>query len=225
MNVKEAIYVQKEDEYARFLRPLIPSVDPDTILGVRIPFLRKLAKTVANTEEGNAFLNELPHAYFEENILHAVLLSYIKSADECLEALERFLPYIDNWSVCDTIKPKALAKDNALFLSRIKEWLKSGHTYTCRLGIKMLMDYYLGENYDPGLVPLPSRIRSEEYYVNMMIAWYYATALAKRWDDAIRILEGNLLPTWVHNKTIQKARESFRVSEEQKDYLKSLKRQ
>ncbi len=223
MNLKEAIPVEKNEDYVRFIASLTPGVDPSSILGIRIPLLRKLAKEMARNGEMYPFLDELPHQYFEENILHAVLLSHIKDADECKRRVEAFLPYIDNWSVSDTVKLPALAKKTDRFLAKVYTWVSSNEVYTCRVGVKMLMDYFLDENFKPEILVPPSKIRSSEYYVNMMIAWFYATALAKRWDETIPYIEQRKLPTWVHQKTIQKAIESFRVTQEHKDYLKTLK--
>ena len=224
MDIKEAIFAWKDEENACFARKLIPTVAPERVLGARIPYLRSLAKKIKGTKEAEQFLLSLPHEYFEEDILHAVLLSYIKEFDRCANYLEAFLPYVTNWSVCDTIKPFALANDNPAFLKLISKWVASDHPYAKRLGVKMLMDFFLGDAFDPAILEIPAVIHVEDYYVNMMIAWFYATALAKRWQETIPYIEKGILDSWVHNKTIQKAIESYRVSEERKAYLKTLRR-
>ncbi len=180
---------------------------------------------ISSDPETQDFLDALPHAYFEENVLHAVLISNIKNYDECLRRLDAFLPFVDCWGVCDTLKPLTLAKDPARLLDCAKRWMASDHVFTKRYGVKVLMDFYLGANFDPSIVLLPSSIHSDAYYVNMMIAWFLATALAKQWDATIPAFEQNAFDPWVHNKAIQKAKESFRVSQEHKDYLATLKRQ
>ncbi|MBQ7250811.1 MAG: DNA alkylation repair protein [Bacilli bacterium] len=224
MEIKEAIFAGKDEENARLVRKLIPTVSPERVLGARIPYLRSLAKKIKGSEEAEQFLLSLPHEYFEEDILHAVLLSYIREFDRCAEYLEAFLPYVTNWSVCDTIKPFALTKNNPAFLKLISRWVKSDHPYAKRLGVKMLMDFFLGDAFEPTILEIPTLIHVEDYYVNMMIAWFYATALAKRWQETIPYIEKGILDSWVHNKTIQKAIESYRVSEEHKTYLKTMRR-
>lgn len=216
----------KDDGYKEFHGGLIPGVDSDTILGVRVPVLRKFAKELKKNKADvvDAFLGELPHKYYDEYLLHGMLISEMKDYDMCLEALERFLPYINNWAVCDTLSPKVFSKHKASLMNKIKEWSKSKETYTCRFGIEMLMRYFLDEDFDEAYLKIPASVKSEEYYVNMMIAWFFATALAKQWDSTIPLLESGKLGKWVHNKTIQKARESYRITEKQKQYLKTLKR-
>lgn len=225
MTIRETLLANKDDANASFIASLSPEMPAERFLGVRIPFLRRYAKQIASTQEARDFLDALPHDYFEENVLHAILISNLKEKDECLRRLEAFLPYVDCWGVCDTLKPLALAKDKPLILERAKKWMASSHTYTIRYGVKLLMDFFLGDAFDPSIPYLPSSIRSDEYYVNMMIAWFLATSLAKHWDATVPLLERQVYGKWVHNKAIQKARESFRVSEEHKDYLKTLKRQ
>ena len=170
------------------------------------------------------FLEDLPHQYYDENILHGMLVSEIKDYKTCVRAVDTFLPYVDNWAVCDTMSPKAFKKHRTELLEKIREWVASDQVYTCRFGIRMIMVHFLDEDYRPEYLEPVADIRSEEYYVNMMIAWFFATALAKQWDTVIPYLTGNRLSVWVHNKTIQKARESYRITDEQKVYLKSLKR-
>ncbi|MBO7665871.1 MAG: DNA alkylation repair protein, partial [Clostridia bacterium] len=178
---------------------------------------------IANEPETEAFLNTLPHFYFDENMLHGVLISQIKDFSACVAAVERFLPFVDNWAVCDTILPAAFARNKALALPYAKKWLRSPHTYTCRFGIGTLMRYYLNDGFTPDLPALVASVRSDEYYIKMMAAWYFATALAKQWESVIPFIENRALDDWTHNKTVQKARESFRVTPEHKEYLKTLK--
>jgi len=188
-----------------------------------MPELRKFARSFEKTPECEAFLKELPHKYYDENMLHSVLLCSRKPFERCLESVMDFLPYIDNWATCDTIRPKVFKKNREELLPYVKEWIKSDETYTCRFGLDTLMSEYLEEDFKPEYLELPAAVSSEEYYVNMMIAWYYATALAKQWESTVPYLEENRLGKWVHNKTIQKAIESFRIMPEQKDYLRGLK--
>lgn len=170
------------------------------------------------------FLKTLPHPYYDEDLLHAILLGGIKEFDRCAAHVEAFLPYIDNWAVCDTLRPAVFKKNTERLLPKVQEWVASKKTYICRFGVGMLLSYYLDEAFAPEYLALPAAVSSEEYYVNMMIAWYYATALAKQWESTIPYLQENRLSVWVHNKTIQKARESCRITEEQKEYLKGLQR-
>lgn len=223
MTILEKILEYKDEEYADFQAKLIPNVPREKFISVRMPILRKLAKEVAKMPEKEEFLLTLPHTYHDENVLHTLLLVDIKDYEECIEKIDCFLPYIDNWAVCDTLSPKVFEKNKAKLINKVREWSKSELTYTCRFGIKTLMTYFLDEDFKKEYLEIPSAIKSDEYYVNMMIAWYFATALAKQWDDTIGYLEKKLLSPWVHNKTIQKARESFRITKDQKEYLKSLK--
>lgn len=222
--IKQEILKLKDEGNAAFQAKLAPTIDPGTCLGTRLPELRKLAIRAEKMADYEVFLNELPHEYYDENIFHSILISRMKPYDKCLNAVERFLPYVDNWAVCDTLRPKIFAKNKAALMPEIIKWAASEEVYTCRFGIDMLMTYYLDEDFEESQLEIPASIVSEEYYVNMMIAWYYATALAKQWDAAIPYIEKNRLSVWTHNKTIQKARESFRITDEQKEYLKSLKR-
>lgn len=214
----------RDSEYAEFQSRLIPTVPADTIIGVRTPVLRKMAKELKNDERGAAFLARLPHTYFDENQLHGFLISEIKDFGECVEQLERFLPYIDNWATCDQTSPKCFKKHKAELLPLIRKWLATDHTYTVRFAIGMLMQHFLDEDFSPEYLKLAAGVKSEEYYINTEIAWYIATALAKQWDAAIPLLENAETDVWVHNLAIRKARESYRVTPEQKEYLKSLKR-
>ncbi len=212
--------------YRDFQVKLIPGMDAQKKIGVRTPELRKLAKELAKREDIREFLNDLPHQYFDENQLHAFILSGEKDFEKCMEDLERFLPYVyvDNWATCDQMSPKVFRKNRKKLLESINRWIESEHTYTVRFAIKMLMEHFLDEDFDPIYPEMVATVRSEEYYIRMMIAWYFATALAKQFDAAVPYLEQGKLDVWIHNKTIQKAVESYRITEEQKIYLKSLKR-
>ena len=220
--VEELLFELRDTEYAAFQAKLTPSVDKELFIGVRVPEVRKLAKQLKNDPIAAEFLRELPHKYYDENMLHALLLSEIRDYGRAVEETERFLPYVDNWAVCDIMSPKVFRKHKAELLEKIREWAHSGETYTVRFGIEMLMSHYLDDDFKPEYLEIPAAVRSEEYYVNMMIAWFFATALAKQWDAAIPYLEQRRLSEWVHKKTVQKARESYRITEEQKSYLKTL---
>ena len=220
--IQERLFALQDEKYREFQRSLIPGLPRENIIGIRIPAMRKLAKEFVKEPEAAVFLKQLPHTYYDENILHALLIAEIKDYDTCMEAVEAFLPYIDNWAVCDGLSPKVFGKHKAELLEKIRLWIPSEHIYTCRFGIGMLMRWFLDEDFQPGYLELPAAVRSEEYYVNMMTAWFFATALAKQWDAAIPYLEQNRLDPWTHNKTIQKARESYRITTEQKEYLKNI---
>lgn len=209
--------------YKAFHEKLIPNIDPDRVIGVRTPVLRKFAKEYAKTPDAKTFMNSLPHRYYEENNLHAFMLEGIKDYGECIRALNEFLPYVDNWATCDSMTPKVFKKHKAELIEEIKRWIKSDETYVVRFGIEMLMTFYLDEDFKDEYLLWVSEVVSEEYYVKMMIAWYYATALAKQWDSTIDYIENKRLEPWIHRKTIQKAVESYRVSDEQKAYLKSFR--
>lgn len=228
MNQAEA-YIQKrllelqDMAYGDFHSRLMPTVDREKIIGVRTPALRKLARELKGSREAEEFLGILPHTYYDENNLHGFLIEFIKDFDECVAEVERFLPYVDNWATCDLMSPKIFKKHLPELLIHIRSWLVSGETYTIRYGIGMLMAHYLGDAFESEYPAMVAGVRSEEYYVNMMIAWYFATALAKQWDAVIPYLEDKKLAAWVHNKTIQKACESLRIKDSQKIYLKTLK--
>ncbi len=221
--IRKRLFSLQDEPYREFQVKLIPSIRPETMIGVRTPALRKLAKEFSKHSEIDEFLQELPHQYFDENQLHAFLISEIKAFDKCMEQTETFLPFINNWATCDQLSPKVFKKHRQDLLPHIRVWIKSKETYTVRFGIGMLMQHFLDEDFDPACPELVSKIRSEEYYINMMIAWYFATALAKQYDAVLPYIEQKKLAPWTHNKAIQKARESYRVTQEQKDYLKSLK--
>ena len=201
---------------------LIPSVDPGSVIGVRTPQLRTMAKEMLASGGYTAFLRELPHKYFEENQLHAFIISGIKDHEECMDELERFLPYVDNWATCDQMSPKVFKKHREELLGHIKEWIKSEDAYTVRFGVKMLMDHFLDDDFDLLYPEMAAGLRSEEYYVNMMIAWYFATALAKQYEKVLPYIEEKRLDDWTHNKAIQKSIESRRIPNERKTYLRSL---
>lgn len=221
--IKNHLYELKETDYKEFMAKLIPTVDPGTVLGIRTPALRNYAKELAKRDDIDEFLHSLPHELFDENQLHAFILSELKDYDRCIKEVDNFLPYVDNWATCDQLSPKVFKKHKKELLVSIKTWLKSKDTYTIRFAIGMLMQYFLDEEFDETYPKTVAKIKSDEYYINMMIAWYFATALAKQYDAILPYIEKNVLDKWTHNKTIQKAIESYRITDEQKEYLKSLK--
>ena len=220
---KELVSLQDEG-YRDMQITIIPTVDPDSIIGVRTPALRSFAKELSKREDIDTFLNDLPHKYFEENQLHAFILSGMKDAAKAIELVDKFLPFVDNWATCDQMSPKVFKKHKDLLLEYTDKWIKSDLTYVKRFGIGMLMEHFLDEDFKTTYLTKVSKIRSDEYYVNMMIAWYFATALAKQYDATLPYIEKNKLDIWTHNKSIQKAVESYRITPEQKEYLKTLKR-
>jgi len=217
------LYSLQDLKYRDMQIKIIPTISPESIIGVRTPELKNMAKDILKAGKHKGFLEELPHKYFEENQLHAFIISGIKDLKECMEELEKFLPYVDNWATCDQMSPKIFKKHREVLFTHIKEWIKSERAYTVRFGVGMLMEHFLDEDYDPKLSEMVAGLRSEEYYVNMMIAWYFATALAKQYESIIPFIEQKMLDDWTHNKAIQKSVESRRISEEQKIYLKSLR--
>ena len=221
--IRAELFRLKDEKYRDFQAKLIPTVKPETMIGVCTPALRSYAKQLLKREEVSLFLENLPHGYFDENQLHAFLLSEMKDYGQCIERVNRFLPHIDNWATCDQLSPKSFAKHRGELAGEIGAWLRSGETYTLRFGIGMLLQHYLDEAFDPAWPEAVAALRSEEYYVNMMIAWYFATALAKQYEAALPYLEQGRLAPWTHNKAIQKALESYRIAPEQKEYLKQLK--
>ena len=221
--IREELFRLRDDKYRDFQIKLIPTVGQDSVIGVRTPELRKLAKQAAKREDVKSFLNDLPHRYFEENQLHAFIISELKDYGTCMEETERFLPYVDNWATCDQMSPKVFKKHRNELLERIEKWIRSGETYTVRFGTGMLMEHFLDGDYDPAYPEMAAGIRSEEYYVNMMTAWYFATALAKQYDTVLPFIEDKRLDAWTHNKAIQKALESYRIAPERKEYLRSLR--
>ena len=222
MDIQKTLFGMADEKYREFQVKLIPNIDKATIIGVRTPELRAYAKKIKDCSED--FLSELPHKYYDENNLHAFLISEIKDYEKCIAELEKFLPYVDNWATCDMMSPKCFKKNKERLLTKIHEWLGSDRVYTVRFGIEMLMTHFLDEDFDKKHLSAVAKIKSEEYYINMIIAWYFATALAKQWDSAVKYIENGSLSVWVHNKTIQKARESYRITAEQKEYLNSLKK-
>ena len=221
--IRAQLFALQDETYRTFHSALMPTVPPETVIGVRVPALRRLAKQLAGTAQAEVFLQALPHGYYEENNLHAFLIELIRDYDRALAETEAFLPYINNWATCDCFCPKVFAKHKKELLVPIRRWLDSGEVYTVRYGMEMLMRYYLEEEFKleyPGKV---AAIRSEEYYVNMARAWYFATALAKKYDQVLPFLEEQKMDVWTHNKTIQKAIESYRITPEQKEYLRTLK--
>lgn len=221
--IQKHLFELQDIKYRDFHSRLMPDTDKETIIGIRVPVLRKYAKSIAGTELEDRFIDELPHQYYEENNLHMMLVTWIKDYDKCLSEVERFLPYIDNWATCDFPAPKCFENHKEELLPVIKRWIASGETYTIRYGIGMLMRLYLDADFDPEYVNLVAEVKSDEYYVNMMIAWYMATALAKQWDAVIPYIEEHRMSDWVHRKTIQKAVESYRITDEQKRYLKGYR--
>lgn len=224
MNIKNYLLSSQDIKYRDFQVKLFPTLDSKTIIGVRTPILRKYAKQLVKDNNYISFLQDLPHEYFDENQLHAFIISEIKSYDECLLFINKFLPYVDNWATCDQMSPKVFKKYADKLLNNIKIWIKSNETYTIRFGIGVLMSYYLDDRFKPEYLQLVANIKSKEYYVNMMIAWYFATALAKQYEATIPYIENQKLDIWVHNKTIRKAIESYRITIDQKEYLRSLKK-
>ena len=202
---------------------IIPTVDPDSIIGVRTPALRSFAKELSKREDIDTFLNDLPHKYFEENQLHAFILSGMKDAAKAIELVDKFLPFVDNWATCDQMSPKVFKKHKDLLLEYTDKWIKSDLTYVKRFGIGMLMEHFLDEDFKTTYLTKVSKIRSDEYYVNMMTAWYFATALAKQYEAVLPYIEHHRLDDWTHNKAIQKSIESYRITPEQKAYLRTLK--
>ena len=222
-NVQKQLFELQDLNYREFHAKLLPTMEKKKLIGVRTPALRAFAKQFGKTEEAKEFLKVLPHQYYEENNLHGLLIEQIKDYEDCLRELKRFLPYIDNWATCDMLAVKAVKKHLDGFIKEIYQWIESEHTYTIRFGISMLMRYYLDEEFQPEYAEKVVEVCSEEYYVNMMRAWYFATALAKQYEQVLPFIEEKRLDVWTHNKTIQKAIESYRITPEQKAYLRTLK--
>ena len=221
--IREKLLALQDKEYRDFQAKLIPTVDPKRIIGTRTPQLRDLAKELLKSYDCSLFLDDLPHKYFDEDQLHAFILSGMKDYDECMDKLEQFLPYVDNWATCDQMSPKIFKKHKAKLLEKVKVWIASDDTYTVRFGIGMLMEHFLDDDFDKAYPKMVAGVKSEEYYINMMVAWYFATALAKQYDAVIPYIEKKKLSVWNHNKAIQKSIESNRVTPEHKEYLRSLK--
>ena len=221
--IRAELFKMQDMDYRDFNSKLIPTVDKESMIGIRTPDLRKYAKQLVKSSDVIEFLQTLPHKYFDENQLHAFIISEIKDFKNCIDEINRFLPYIDNWATCDQLSPKVFKKNHNELFEYIKDWLKSDKVYTLRFGIGMLMEHFLDEDFDILYPETVSNIRSDEYYINMMIAWYFATALAKQYESVIPFIENNSLDIWTNNKAIQKAVESLRIRDEKKEYLKSLK--
>lgn len=219
----EHLFSLSDEDYRNFNAKLIPNIKKETIIGVRIPLIRGYSKELVKNGDIYNFLSDLPHTYYEENQLHVCIVSLLKDYDEVIELTERFLPFIDNWAVCDTFNPKCFAKYKDRLYEKIKVWIKSEHIYTRRFAIDILMGHYLDENFDEAHLPLVASAAGDEYYLNMAVAWYFATALTKQYDKTISIIENKVLDKWTHNKSIQKAIESRCIDNETKLYLKSLK--
>ena len=222
--LQQHLFGMRDAAYAAFIAKLTPGFPPSHFIGVRVPLLRTIARSFAKEEAASQqFLSHLPHSYYEEDMLHGMLISLVKDYDRCLDLTDRFLPYVDNWAVCDTLSPKVFAKHKAQLLENILRWSSSSHTYTCRFGLRMLMTHFLDDSFSADFLEIPAAIRSEEYYVKMMVAWFFATALAKQWEATLPYLENRQLDPWTHRKTIQKAIESYRIPPERKDYLRTLR--
>ena len=223
MSVYEMLLEAKDDKYREFQAKLVPNVSPDTIIGVRTPDMRKIAKEVFNSPEKEEFLKELPHKYYEENLVHFFIIAMIKDFDECIEKVEEFLPYVDCWPVSDQATPKSFKKNHAKLLPYIRNWIASDHVYTARFGIRMLMNEFLDDDFKDEYLELVASKEGDDYYLKMMVAWYFATALAKKYDESVKYIEGRKLDDWIHKKAIQKAVESFRVTDEHKEHLKKYR--
>ncbi len=221
--IRTELFNLQDEKYRDFQAKLIPTVEADTIIGVRTPLLRKYAGQLLKRDDIQEFLSDLPHKYFDENQLHAFILSGMKDYEKCVNEVNKFLPFVDNWATCDQMSPKVFKKHRQELTGSIKVWLKSKETYTIRFGVGMLMEHFLDDDFDLKYPEAVSKIRSDEYYVNMMTAWYFATALAKQYESVLPYIEDIKLDAWTHNKAIQKAVESYRITDEQKAYLKSLK--
>ncbi len=223
MDIQAELFKLQDKDYRAFQIKLLPTVQPDSVIGVRTPELRRLAKVFVRSGAAEHFLSDLPHKYFDENQLQAFMLSELKDYEECVVKVAAFLPYVDNWATCDQMTPQVFKKHRRELLDWIRKWLAASDVYAQRFAIKMLMDHFLDEDFDLSYLEMTAQVRSEEYYVNMMIAWYFATALAKQYEAALPFLEGKRLAVWTHNKAIQKAIESRRITPAQKAYLRQLK--
>ena len=223
MTVYERLLKVQDKEYRDFQIKLVPNISPDAMIGVRTPDMRNIAKEVFKSDERDAFLKELPHKFYEENLVHFFLIAMIKDFDECVKAVDEFLPYVDCWPVSDQATPKSFKKNHEKLLPHIKKWIASDHVYTARFGIRMLMNEFLGDDFKKEYLELVASKRGEDYYLKMMVAWYFATALAKQYDESVKYIEERKLDDWVLKKAIQKAVESYRVTYEHKEYLKTFR--
>ena len=223
MTVYEKLIACGDEQYRDFQSKLVPNIPKERILGVRTPDMRRIAREMRGTEEAEAFLAELPHRYYEENLVHFFLIAMIRDFDECVQGVETFLPYVDCWPVCDQSTPKIFAQNHEKLLPLIQKWMGSDHVYTVRFGIRMLMNEFLDEDFRPEYLAWVAAVQGEDYYIRMMVAWYFATALAKQYAESVVYIEEHRLDLWTHKKAIQKAIESFRVTEEHKAYLRTLR--
>ena len=221
--IRDRLFAMQDLKYRDFHSGLMPTIEKELVIGVRTPELRKLAKELSKTDMAADFINILPHRYYEENNLHAFLLCDIKDYDVLITRLNKFLPFVDNWATCDMMRPAAFAKNKERLLPEIRQWMQSEEPYTVRFGIEMLMLHFLEDDFDISYAQAVAAIRSDEYYVRMMVAWYFATALAFQYERILPFLKNKVLDPWTHNKAIQKAVESYRVTDEKKIYLKTLK--
>ena len=222
--IQNKLFEYQDLGYREFNSKLIPNIDKKTMIGVRIPDIRKIERSLS-VEEKEQFLMDLPHKYFEENMLHGIIISNMKDYDKAISELEKFLPYVDNWAVCDTISPKVFKKNREKIITKILLWIKSDHTYICRFGIGMIMQLYLEDEYfKTSYLDIVAKIRIEDYYINMMRAWLFQVALVKKWEITIKYIENNSLDIFTHNKTISKSCDSYRIDKTKKEYLKSLRR-
>ena len=221
--IRELLFQARDEEYGKFQSKLIPEISDNNFIGVRTPELRKIAKTLSKDPNIGDFLNELPHRYFDEDQLHSFIISEIKDMDKCIEEVERFLPYVNNWATCDQLTPKVFKKHKDKLLEKIKVWIASDKTYTVRFAMEMLMTHFLDDEFDISYPEMVAGVKSEEYYIRMMQAWYFATALAKQYEAVLPFITEKKLEQWTHNKAIQKATESRRITPEQKDFLRNLK--
>ena len=222
-SLQKRLFAIQDKQYAAFQTKLTPGVPVESFIGVRVPVLRKFAKEFTKEAECEDFLHQLPHEYYDENMLHGLIISQVKDYEECIRLTNDFLPFMDNWAVCDNMSPKVFAKNKEDLLTNIKTWSKSSHVYTCRFGIVTLMSHYMDKDFKPEYLEIPASIKSDEYYLKMAVAWFFATALAKQWDVTVPYIEQRRLTPWTHNKTIQKAIESYRITPGQKDYLRTMK--
>ncbi len=223
MTIREKLFTFEDPKYRDFQSKLVPNIKKETIIGVRTPDMKKIAKEFAKEESTKDFLKDVPHKYYEENLVHIFILSMIKDFDECVKGLEAFFPYIDCWPVCDQSSPGIFKKNHEKVLPLVKKWIDSDHVYTSRYGMRILMNEFLGDDFKPEYLSWVASKKGDDYYLKMMVAWYFATALAKQYDESVKVIERKELDPWTHNKAIQKACESFRVSDEHKEYLKTLK--
>ena len=223
MSVYERLLSYQDEKYIEFQSKLVPNIDKNTIIGVKTPQMKEIVKEIFGTEEATDFLKVLPHKYYEENLVHFFLIAKIKEFDECVKEVERFLPYIDCWPVCDQGSPMVFKKNHDKLLPLIKKWIKSKHVYTARFGMRMLMNEFLNDDFKEEYLEWVASKNGDDYYLKMMVAWFFATALAKQYDSAIKYIEDKRLDPWIHQKAIQKAIESYRVSDEHKEYLKKLR--